>query len=394
MKKRNDVEIYLLAIGQTLAWASIYYIFPAFLLKWEQDFGWSKADLTAAITIATLVSALFSPFAGRIIDRGHGPILLGSAAILGGLGLVLLSLVKQQWQFYAVWLLIGVAIAGCLYEPCFAIVTRSRGVNAKRPIILITLAAGFASTITYPLSHILSEVLGWRGTVQVFGAIVILVAAPILWLGAQKLEKNQISTENKSFENRSKKTFMREPTFWFLSMGFACLAIAHSATLHHLLPILDERHIPAGVAILVAAAIGPMQVIGRLFMMISERYFSNFKIAVAAFCLMGLSIVFLLFSAALPVIIFGFVVLFGSAFGTVSILRPLLTREILGQRNFGAKSGVLAMFFLTGLALAPFLGSHLWNIGGYNLMLLVNIFLLLLGLCLFFFAKRHALFRQ
>ena len=122
MKKRIDVEIYLLAIGQTLAWASIYYIFPAFLLKWEQDFGWSKADLTAAITIATLVSALFSPFAGRIIDRGHGPILLGSAAILGGLGLVLLSLVDQQWQFYAVWLLIGVAIAGCLYEPCFAII--------------------------------------------------------------------------------------------------------------------------------------------------------------------------------------------------------------------------------------------------------------------------------
>ena len=38
LKKRIDVEIYLLAIGQTLAWASIYYIFPAFLLKWEQDF--------------------------------------------------------------------------------------------------------------------------------------------------------------------------------------------------------------------------------------------------------------------------------------------------------------------------------------------------------------------
>ena len=103
------------------------------------------------------------------------------------------------------------------------------------------------------------------------------MTAPILWLGAQKLEKNQISTENKSFENRSKKTFMREPTFWFLSMGFACLAIAHSATLHHLLPILDERHIPAGLAILVAAAIGPMQVIGRLFMMISEGIFQISK---------------------------------------------------------------------------------------------------------------------
>lgn len=160
MKTRHDLAIYLLAIGQTFAWASIYYVFPALLLRWEQDLGWSKADLTAAITMAILVSALVSPVAGRIIDRGHGPILVGVAALIGGLGLVLLSFVNQQWQFYAVWVLMGIAIAGCLYEPCFALVTRSRGVNAKQAIILITLAAGFASTISYPLAHILAEALG------------------------------------------------------------------------------------------------------------------------------------------------------------------------------------------------------------------------------------------
>ena len=103
MKTRHDLAIYLLAIGQTFAWASIYYVFPALLLRWEQDLGWSKADLTAAITMAILVSALVSPVAGRIIDRGHGPILVGVAALIGGLGLVLLSFVNQQWQFYTVW---------------------------------------------------------------------------------------------------------------------------------------------------------------------------------------------------------------------------------------------------------------------------------------------------
>ena len=390
MKTRHDLAIYLLAIGQTFAWASIYYVFPALLLRWEQDLGWSKVDLTAAITMAILVSALVSPVAGRIIDRGHGPILVGVAALIGGLGLVLLSFVNQQWQFYAVWVLMGIAIAGCLYEPCFALVTRSRGVNAKQAIILITLAAGFASTISYPLAHILAEALGWRGATRVFAAIVIFVVAPTLWLGVQKLEEGQSTQQNKASENRSTKAFMRKPAFWFLAIGFACLAIAHSATVHHLLPILDERHLSAEMAILVASFLGPMQVVGRLAMMASQRYFSNFSVAVAAFGLMGLSIAMLLFSASSLTIISGFVILFGGAFGTVSILRPLIAREILGQGNFGAKSGALAMFFLTGLALAPFLGSLLWNLGGYDLMLLALMCFLLLGFILFWQANRLA----
>ena len=104
---RRDPAILLLALGQTLAWASIYYIFPALLLRWEQELGWSKADLTAAIALAVLVSALASPLTGRAIDRGQGALLVTGSALAGGLGLFCLSLVQELWQFYAVWLLIG-----------------------------------------------------------------------------------------------------------------------------------------------------------------------------------------------------------------------------------------------------------------------------------------------
>lgn len=97
----RDSAIYLLALGQTLAWATIYYVFPALMLRWEQDLGWSKVELTAAITIAILVSAAASPMTGRIIDRGYGATLVGTSALIGGIGLILLSFVVEQWQFYA-----------------------------------------------------------------------------------------------------------------------------------------------------------------------------------------------------------------------------------------------------------------------------------------------------
>ncbi len=388
MKKHRDLPIYCLAIGQTLAWASIYYIFPALLLRWEQELGWSKADLTMAITIAILVSALAAPAAGSIIDRGHGSTMVGVSALIGGFSLFLLSFVNQQWQFHTVWIFMGISIAGCLYEPCFALVTRSRGVNAKKAIILITLVAGFASVISYPATYFLAEVIGWRGTVRVFAAIVILAVAPILWIGVWKLEAGQVTNTKKLDKIRSTKAVIRQPAFWFLAVGFSFLAIAHGAIIYHLLPILDERLFSAKMAVLTAALLGPMQVVGRLVMMGPARFISNFSLTAIAFGLVGLSIFMLRVGAASPVIILGFITLFGSAHGTVNILRPLLVREVLGETNFGAKSGALAMLYLTGSAIAPFLGSLLWNWGGYDLMLLTLLGFLLVGFVMFWKAHR------
>lgn len=385
---KKDPAIFLLAIGQTLAWASIFYIFPALLLRWEQDLGWSKADLTAAITLAVLISAMTSPLSGRVIDRGLGAPMIGLSAILGGIGLICLSGVTEKWQFYAVWIVIGLAMAGCLYEPCFALVTRARGANAKRAIILITLVAGFASTISYPTTYSLAEHFGWRGAVQVIAVVMICGAAPILWVATRLLEARHTPPPQPADGPEPSRAFLRRPAFWFLAIGFACIAVVHGAALHHLLPLLNEKGISDEMAVLAASFIGPMQVAGRLAMMASERYLSNHGVTIAAFGVLGLSIILLLFSATSPAFISGFVILFGSAYGTVSILRPLLAREILGERNFGAKSGALALPFLAGAALAPYLGSLIWALGGYDLMLSSVLGVMVLGCLCYWFAQR------
>ena len=165
----KDHPIILLAIAQTLVWACIYYSFPALLLHWELSLGWSRADLTAAIALAVFISAFASPFGGRLIDAGKGPLMMTLAAVLGGVCLVLLSRVEQLWQFYLLWGVIGLCMAGALYEPCFALITRARGADAKRAIIFVTLVAGFAGTISFPVAHSLVAASGWRSAVMVFG---------------------------------------------------------------------------------------------------------------------------------------------------------------------------------------------------------------------------------
>ena len=387
----KDRPILLLAIAQTLIWACLYYSFPALLLHWEQALGWSRADLTAAITLAVFVSAFCSPLYGRLIDAGKGALMMTAAAILGGCCLLLLTRVETIWQFYLLWGVIGVCMAGSLYEPCFALITRARGADAKRAIIMVTLIAGFAGTISFPVAHSMAINYGWRAAMTLFGLTAMLVVAPLMWLGASAVEKDGNARRIADiYPSTTQRSFLYSPVFWCLAVGFGLTALMHGITLHHLLPILDEREIHPEVAVIAISFIGPMQVAGRLAMIAAQRHVSNHGIAIACFVLMGVSIVLLIGAAATPALLIAFVIFFGGAWGVVSIVRPVIARELLGERQFGAKSGALALVFLVGSASAPFLGALVWSWGGYELVLPGLVFLAVTGLTLYLVAQKSA----
>jgi MFS family permease len=388
----KDRPIIFLAIGQTLVWAGLYYVFPALLVRWEESLGWSRVDLTAAITLAIFVSAFVAPFAGSMIDAGKGTLMMVGSTLLGAVCLLALSFVTELSEFYLVWALIGVTMAGCLYEPCFALITHARGANAKPAIIMVTLVAGFASTISFPSAHALSEAFGWRVAVQIFAVVLILAAAPLMWLGARAVEQSgNVGAVKAEVDTSHRHAFLKRPVFWFLALSFAFLAVVHGVTIHHFLPILYDRGIHADVAVMAASFIGPMQVAGRLAMMAAERHVTTYEITIACFVLIGLSILLLVNTASTPALLVGFVILFGAGHGIVSIIRPLIARDILGENNFGAKFGAMALLYLVGSASAPYIGSLIWGIGGYDLVLPILIVLAMVGLGLYLVAQRLSL---
>ena len=386
----KDRPILLLALAQTLIWACIYYSFPALLLYWESSLGWSRADLTGAVTLAIFVSAFCSPLYGRLIDNGNGAMMMTGASLLGGLCMMALALVSELWQFYLLWALLGVCMSGALYEPCFALITRARGADAKRSIVFVTLVAGFAGTVSFPVAHSLAQAFGWRSVVLCFGLTAIFVVAPLMWLGAGAVEK---AGARRHWENPQlsapERSHLAAPEFWLLAIGFAAIAVVQGVTLHHLLPILDERDMHPDVAVMAISFIGPMQVAGRLTMIVAERRVSIHGIALTCFVLIACSILLLINVGLSPALLIGFVVLFGGAYGVVSIIRPVIARNLLGERQFGAKSGALALVYLVGSASAPFLGALVWGRGGYGLVLPGLIGLSIFGLVLYLFAHRR-----
>jgi MFS family permease len=385
----KDRPILLLAIAQTLIWACIYYSFPALLLHWEASLGWSRADLTGAVTLAIFMSAFCSPLYGRMIDAGKGALMMTVASALGGLCMMGLALVTEIWQFYLLWAVIGVCMAGSMYEPCFALITRARGAEAKRAIIFVTLVAGFAGTVSFPVAHSLVQVFGWRGAVLCFGLTAILVVAPLMWFGAGAVERAGAHRHlGIAAAGLAQRSWLYAPVFWFLAIGFGLIAVVQGVTLHHLLPILNERELHPDVAVMAISFIGPMQVAGRLTMIAAERHVSIHGIAIACFVLIGLSILMLASAGVTSALLILFVILFGGAYGVVSIIRPVIARNLLGESQFGAKSGALALIYLAGSASAPFLGALVWGLGGYAVVLPGLIALSALGLILYVLAQR------
>lgn len=144
----------MIALGQTMGWASLFYIYGALLVWIETDTGWNRAGLALGLTLALLVSGLAVGMAGRLVDRGLGAELLTGGAALGGVALLMLSQVQSLTQWYMVWALIGLAMSASFYDMCFAFLTRRLGVNARGAIIRVTLAAGLASTLAFPLGAV------------------------------------------------------------------------------------------------------------------------------------------------------------------------------------------------------------------------------------------------
>lgn len=387
---RTDKAIWFLAAAQTIIWAGLYYSFPALLIKWETGLGWSKTDLTFCFTSAVAASALSSPIAGRLIDGGHGPVILAGSAFVGGLLIGSLSFVDMFALFWLVWVLIGVMMSACLYEPCFALVTRARGVDAKRSITLITLVAGFASTVSFPMAHSISVAADWRAAVLSFAAIVCFVGAPLGWFGARLLEQEKRAAPVALQDGPviAAHGFLRHPAFWLLAIGFALMALNHGIVLNHLLPLLDERRFDPTTAVFAASMIGPMQVTGRLAMMAAEKHVSMHTITVASYVAVSSATLFLMGAGFAPALLVGYVVLQGSGYGVTSIMKPVVTREILGERNFGAITGAMAVPYLAAFAFAPTLGSLLWETGGYDLALWTAFLSTALGLMFYLIAAR------
>lgn len=365
---RTRAAILLLALGQIIAWAGLYYLFAALLLEWEASFGWSRTELSFALTLALVASAVAAPIVGRLIDRGHGPWLIGGGTFVGGALLALLPAMPTPAAFQILWLMIGLCQATALYEPCFALIARALATGSRGAITTVTLIAGFASSLAFAGAHALIGVMDWQTAVYVFAGAACVIAAPASFIGARLLPR-PTPFQNKATRHTNANSRPLTVRFLLIAFAFSMMAVDHGVLLNHLLAILDDRAVTSGHAILAASLIGPMQVVGRVALAGFGRRMTSLRLTMLSFLGTGLAAALLLMGEAGLTLIFAGVILHGAAYGVISIMRPVVTAEILGPDGIARMMGWLALPYLASFAIAPFLGAVIWQIAGYDAVL-------------------------
>lgn len=391
---RDTAALGMLATAETIVWAGLFYLFPILLLRWEDDLGWPRGDVALAFTLALAVNAMASPLFGRLIDMGLSRYTLPATAAVGGLALIALSQAETQTAFFLIWALIGFCTSGCLYEPCFSFLTRVKGANARPAITLVTLVAGFASTVCYPIADAIAAADGWRSATQWFAGTILVLGVPLFIISTRMLEADaKAPPPLVSASHGAARKARRSPVFWYLAAAFPLLALTHGMVISHIIPLLSDRGATQTSAVWAASLIGPMQVVGRIAMITVGRNLSAVNITLISFAGIAVSMMILLSASEGDWRIFAFVLLLGACYGIISIAKPLVTADLLGRDGFGSISGALAVPFVAFMAAAPFVAVLLWRTGGYDLTILVGCGAAMAGVPLLIMAQRAALHR-
>ncbi len=375
-RKRPSTILWVLSMGQLISWGLVYYTFPLFVVPMQKELGWSRNELFGALSAGLLVAGLCSIPVGAWIDRGHGRKLMTAGSVVAAGLFVVWSQVESLPVFYALWLGIGACQSVILYEPAFAVITRVYGPRFRQAILLMTFLGGLASTFGIPFAQLLIERIGWRPTLLVIGAINLGVAFFVHWLfvpGPMEAPVPIAQAKPVTAGTTRKSPLaaaVRVPAFWGLMVAFAGYGLAFSAMSFHLIPLLVDRGVEIAVVMAIVALIGPMQVVGRVLLMVGQHHITTIQLGALIYFAFPVSMAMLALGISDVYGLILFAVIYGVANGLVTILRGSSVPEFIGPEGYGVVSGALTMPTNVMRAVGPLAAAFAWSaFGGYTTVL-------------------------
>lgn len=362
----------VLCVTEIVSWGVLYYAFPVLAPSISTDTGWPISTITAAFSAGLVVSALAGIWSGRLLDRiGPRPVMtVGSLlALPAALGIAWAPTLPL---FFAAWVLAGFAMAGTLYPPAFAALTRWWGPRRVRALTILTLLAGLASTIFAPLTAALSGHLGWRHTYVVLAVILAVVTIPGHVVGLRgrwpdpdaadaELDKDGVPAAE------APREVARSGAFLLLVAAIALGTFSAFAVVVNQVPLLIERGLSTSTAAWALGLGGLGQVLGRLFYGRLDRTLSVRARGVTILAMSALATALLALVPGPAGLLIAVAMLAGAARGIFTLLQATAISDRWGAAHYGRLNGLLSAPSMIATAVAPWAGAALAAVfGGYT----------------------------
>lgn len=384
-----------IACTMTIGYGTLFYSFPVLAPEIAKAFGWSRDFVFGAFSIGLFAGAFGAPLAGRLLDHFGGRIVLSAGSLCAALALAAFSRIDSAVTFI-VGIVLTQIIAGFVqYEAGFAAVAQRVGVDARRPITLITLVAGFSSTIFWPLIEWLLTITDWRSVYLILGVMNLVIALPLhafalgSYTPAADGDMRGEAVPRVALANAPVRTTVpRRQAMLLMATAFATSGFLVSAVQTQFLGILTGSGMAGAAAVAVGALIGPAQVGARIVDMAVGGRFSAILTGMISILCMGVGVGALFFVSAGPAVAYGFAVAYGAGQGLNYIMRGIVPLQVFGAEGYGRVTGDLSSARLVASSAAPWLIAFLMEQAGVDAALLLLVLISLASLAALILLQR------
>jgi len=385
MKSPLTVIVSGLGIAQIISWGSLYYPIAVLGERMQQDLQISSSTLFAAFTLSLAISGMAAPTVGRLMEAHGARAVLCSGSIMAMAALCLLAAASGPVSLFAAAMLAGCAMSACLYDAGFMALNQIAGEGYRRSVTGLTLFGGFASTVSWPVSQFLMGLAGWRQALLCYALLQLLVCLPLhaCLLPAHERKRGSIPDRPPGAD--------QTPDIVWLALAFASGSFVLSVLSVHLIGMFRTAGLSDAQAVMIAALVGPTQVLGRLLELGMGRNTRAVHVGTLTFAAMilGMTALFLLEGSALLAYVVA--TLYGVSNGLMTIVRGIVPAELYGRRDYTTLLGRLARPAFIARAAAPLAFTVALASLGRTPTMLVLLVISLMASVAYWLAVRHAM---
>ena len=350
-----------------------------------EDLGWTRAQLSGAFSLGSIVMALMGAVTGRLSDRFGPRLIITAFGAFLGIGYLVMSSVSAVWQAYVAWgILVG--IGASVVGPAL-MSTLSRWFHKRRGLAIgiVSTGAGIGGMIFSPVSAWLALTYSWRFAWVILGIIslLIMVSSGLLLKrspaeagqlpdGAAtiKLPETKTIQSNSPVQGISLSQALLTRQFWLLCAILLCFGL-NRGIMVHIAPHVNDIGYSLTSAANVMAVNAAVSIIGRLVMGQVADMIGGRRAFIISFTLMPIAFLVIGMGRELWTL-YLFAVLYGFAWGGLAVLRFSTAGELFGVGSLGAIMGIVEFFATGGSGITPIIAGHLFDINGnYDLTFLI-----------------------
>ena len=355
----------------------VYYSFPVFYPPLIDEFGWTRAQVTAGFFYSILIiGPIFGISAGFLIDRFGTRQVLLAGLVAAGIGFFGFSAMHSLAAYYIFYFMQTVGYVSGGPVPNQVLISHWFNRMRGRAMGLAYVGIGVGGAVAPVLTQYIIRNAGWRTAMVAFGAVIFVVLIPVVVLvvrnrpadlGLQPDGSLQPQTGGKPSLTAGAPVTLRRvagsPAFWLILIGSAMSIGAVGGVIQHLqLYLRDQKFTPERAA-QVASLLLISSIAGRLVMgYLADRFHKKYVMMAA--CLMVGATIPVLYHVHVPGAVYLFALVFGFGMGADYMLIPLLTAHCFGVSSLGRLMGIILTTDAVSQAFAPVLVGRIYDIQG------------------------------